>query len=93
MTCDQLKELTGDNTTLIDVRQPHEYQRARLMGAINLPLSEIENISQYVADDHTLLVYCHSGQRSEYAKTILMQKGYDVKNIGGIIHHPQCIEY
>lgn len=93
MTCDQIKEITDDSVTLIDVRTPREFNAARITGAINLPLSEIGNIKHIADNDNTLLVYCQTGKRSEYAKDILVQQGYDARNIGGIIHHLQCVEY
>ena len=94
MTCEQLKDITKNPLVkLIDVRTPQEFQQARLTGAVNLPLSDLESIDTHASINETILVYCRSGQRSEHAKNILSQRGYDVRNIGGIMHHMQCIEY
>ncbi len=75
-----------ENAALIDVRTAEEYAQGHVPGSINIPLSEIESIGEYVSDlSAPLFVYCLSGARSGRAVSYLQSEGYsNVTNIGGI---------
>jgi rhodanese-related sulfurtransferase len=60
----------------LDVRYPSEYQRDRLPGAVNIPLSEIRNAIGLLDRDREYIVYCQSGRRSSAAAFLLSQRGY-----------------
>jgi NADPH-dependent 2,4-dienoyl-CoA reductase/sulfur reductase-like enzyme/rhodanese-related sulfurtransferase len=68
---------------LLDVREPDEFERGHLAGAVNLPLSELRRRLDEVPRDRELWVYCAAGQRAYYAQRLLMQRGLDVKNLSG----------
>ncbi len=70
---------------LLDVRTREEYNERHVPGSVNLPLSELEQISY--AKTTPLFVYCHSGARSSQACRYLKQKGYQAENIGGIVSY------
>lgn len=70
---------------LLDVRTREEYNGRHVPGSVNLPLSELEQISY--AKTTPLFVYCHSGARSSQACRYLKQKGYQAENIGGIVSY------
>jgi NADPH-dependent 2,4-dienoyl-CoA reductase/sulfur reductase-like enzyme/rhodanese-related sulfurtransferase len=76
---------------IVDVRDPVEYRRGHIEGALNLPLDEIRNRSGELPRDREILVHCFVGQRSYYAARILSQMGFDVKNIGG--GYKSCLQY
>jgi rhodanese-related sulfurtransferase len=68
----------GDPVHLIDVREPVEYQTARIEGAELIPmrtvparLQEIEN----KAETGILVVYCHHGMRSLQVVSWLREQG------------------
>jgi len=71
---------------LVDVRTVEEYRQGHIPQAVNVPLSELEEIQDLVPDrKKKLFVYCYSGGRSGQACGYLKQWGYeDVTNIGGI---------
>jgi NADPH-dependent 2,4-dienoyl-CoA reductase/sulfur reductase-like enzyme/rhodanese-related sulfurtransferase len=71
------------SAVLLDVREPDEFARGHLEGAVNLPLSELRRRVGEVPRDRELWVYCAAGQRSYYAQRLLMQRGLDVKNLSG----------
>ena len=54
---------------LIDVREADEFQSGHIPGAVNQPLSAINNIR--IAKDKPLYVYCLHGSRSKKAVGIL----------------------
>lgn len=72
---------------LLDVRTKREYESGYIPGAINIPLSDIdEKIISFLPDkSQMILVYCRSGNRSREASDKLSKLGYsNVLEIGGI---------
>jgi rhodanese-related sulfurtransferase len=57
----------GEKLALIDVREPHEFQLARIAGAELVPMravpAELSRLDAQ-ADDAALIVFCHHGVRS-----------------------------
>ena len=72
---------------LLDVRTKEEYESGYIPGAINIPLSDInENVVSSLPDkSQMILVYCRSGNRSRQASDKLVNLGYaNIIEIGGI---------
>lgn len=61
---------------LIDVREPAEYKSGFIPGAVNIPLSQLEQRISDIPKDRDLLLYCRSGMRSKNAARILLKHGY-----------------
>jgi len=76
----------GDNFTLIDVREPHEYQIARIPGAKLIPLGELPKHLNELDPDAEIVMHCKSGARSQKAVDLLKANSFsNVRNmIGGI---------
>jgi sulfur-carrier protein adenylyltransferase/sulfurtransferase len=74
----------GDAFTLLDVRQPAEYEAEHLPGAKLIPLPELgARLAELDADKPTV-VYCAIGGRSRVAAQVLAAKGFrDVLNLSG----------
>jgi molybdopterin/thiamine biosynthesis adenylyltransferase/rhodanese-related sulfurtransferase len=69
---------------LIDVREPFEYEIARIDGAKLIPLGEIAERSDELEREQSIVVHCHSGQRSAQAVQLLQQRGFTkVYNLDG----------
>ncbi|OKH14070.1 molybdenum cofactor biosynthesis protein MoeB [Fischerella major NIES-592] len=94
MTVQELKQLLdsgADNFVLLDVRNPNEYEIAKIPGSVLVPLSDIENGDgvnkvRELVNGHRLIVHCKSGMRSAKALGILKQAGIDGTNVkGGIL--------
>ncbi|HKJ00569.1 MAG TPA: rhodanese-like domain-containing protein [bacterium] len=79
---------TDPKAVLVDVRTPAEFQSGHLQGAMNLELDRLEGLAAQALPnkDAHLVVYCHSGNRSSFAVTILQRMGYThlVDVTGGI---------
>ena len=72
---------------LLDVRTKGEYESGYIPGAINIPLSDIDEkiISFLPNKSQMIFVYCRSGNRSREASDKLSKLGYsNVLEIGGI---------
>ena len=74
------------NTTdaiLVDVREKDEYESGHIPGAVNVPLSAIQEAS--LPESAVLFVYCLRGSRSKKAVRKLKEMGYGhAMSIGGI---------
>jgi len=69
---------TDSNIILLDVRNAKEFSEGHLLGAINIPLSELEAKSSFLLPNkgQTIIVYCQMGGRSKKAGNILRKLGY-----------------
>lgn len=63
---------------LLDVREPHEHAFCSLPGARLIPLGELAERADELADWHEreIVVYCHHGVRSAHAIGLLRQFGF-----------------
>ena len=80
-----LRNARGD-LLLLDVRQPEEYERARIAGSLLIPLPELEDRLNEIAawKGRPVIVHCHHGPRSERACRILREHGFErVENMSG----------
>jgi adenylyltransferase/sulfurtransferase len=69
---------------LLDVREPYEYEIARIEGARLIPLGELESRTDELPRDGTIVCQCHSGMRSEHAARLLKEAGFEnVYNLAG----------
>lgn len=75
--------LHGDGVTVIDVREPHEYEEAHVSGARLIPLGEVADRAAEVPEGETVYVICAMGGRSMRAAEHLAGLGRDVVNVAG----------
>ncbi len=61
---------------LIDVREPIEYEIARIEGAELLPLSKFNEWAAALNPDEEIVVMCHHGIRSAQVCAMLMRGGF-----------------
>jgi adenylyltransferase/sulfurtransferase len=74
----------GDELTLIDVREPHEWQIAHLEQATLMPLHSVPARVSELDSSREIVLYCHHGQRSMRALEFLRQAGFrKLKNLRG----------
>ncbi|WP_018923803.1 rhodanese-like domain-containing protein [Salsuginibacillus kocurii] len=59
---------------LIDVREPREYNGGHILGARNIPMSQLKQRLNEVRKDQPVYLYCQSGARSRQAARILKKK-------------------
>jgi len=70
-------------STLLDVRDPEEYELGHAEGAINIPLGSLRERMEELSRDVEVLPYCAVGQRSYYASRALRLHGFDARNVSG----------
>jgi len=91
MTVSELKTLMDNGPqdfVLIDVRNPNEYEIARIPGSVLIPLPDIEEgkgIEQVLEllNGHRLIAHCKLGGRSAKALGILKKAGIEGINVKG----------
>ncbi len=87
MTIQTIQTDIKSGAQLIDVRTADEYNTSHIDGAINLSLQDMQSGTMpNISKDKTIYVYCHSGNRSGQATTILKAAGYKVTDLGAITH-------
>jgi rhodanese-related sulfurtransferase len=66
----------GEGLRIIDVREPIEYEIARIEGAELLPLSRFNEWAGALNPEEELVVMCHHGIRSAQVCAMLMRGGF-----------------
>nr|WP_121613952.1 rhodanese-like domain-containing protein [Mesobacillus foraminis] len=61
---------------LIDVREPNEFAGGHILGARNIPVSQLRMRMKEIRPDKPVYLYCQSGTRSGRAAQMLHRKGY-----------------
>jgi rhodanese-related sulfurtransferase len=78
---DELRHMqqSGEDFTLIDVRERDEQQKGTIPGAVSMPRGILEvNIDQITTDkDRKLVLYCGGGSRSALAALNLKKMGFN----------------
>ena len=94
MSVTDLKGLLDSESSdyvLLDVRNPNEYEIAKIPGSVLVPLSELENGAgvekvRELVNGHKLIAHCKMGGRSAKALSILKDAGIEGTNVtGGIL--------
>ena len=91
MTVVELKALIDSNANdyiLIDVRNPNEYQIAKIPNSVLIPLPDIENGAaipkiKELVNGYRLIAHCKMGGRSAKALAILKDAGIEGINVKG----------
>ena len=74
------------NLLILDVREPYEFQAARIEGSLNVPRGVLETACEYGFEEtvpelvearaRPVLVVCRSGNRSALAASVMQDMGY-----------------
>lgn len=80
------------NTTIVDVRESFETFFGKAEGAINIPLSGINNqVEEFRQMSTPIIVYCRSGNRSGKAMDFLKSKGIQEVYNGGSLSEVKAL--
>ncbi len=75
-----------ENIIVVDVRREPEFADGHIAGAVNLPLSEMNDPGSMANFDehHNLYVHCAGGYRSVIAASLLKRQGiHNLRNVAG----------
>jgi len=75
----------GDDVTFVDVRDQHEWNLFRIVGAVHIPLARVrDEAPRRLAVDRTIVLYCARGGRAATAAATLVELGFaDVLSMEG----------
>ena len=68
---------------LLDVREPVELAVEDVPGALHIPIGQLRARLAELPRDREIHVICRSGQRAYYATRILLQNGFQAKDVSG----------
>jgi glyoxylase-like metal-dependent hydrolase (beta-lactamase superfamily II)/rhodanese-related sulfurtransferase len=71
------------NAMVLDVREPEEFARAHVAGAVNIPQADLATRLDEIPRDRPVLTICQSGMRSVRSAQFLRQQGY--QNVASVV--------
>jgi rhodanese-related sulfurtransferase len=90
ITPEQVKAKLDDRRafTLLDVREPWEFQTAKIFGAKLIPMGDVPSRAHQELDpEDEIVVVCHHGVRSMNVTVWLRQQGFEkAQSMRGGIH-------
>ena len=82
--CERWPEGQREEITLLDVREPVEWQTAHVAEAVHVPMRTVPGRLDELDPQSTIVVMCHGGTRSRRVAEYLAASGYsDVFNLAG----------
>lgn len=79
-----IRNIVREKALIIDVREKHEYELSHIIGAKNIPLSELRDRTNEIPKDRPVYLHCRSAQRSYNALKALKNLGYEnIYNVSG----------
>ena len=83
---DAVRLMNNDKTVVVDTREASEFAAGHIKNAVNIPMSELKKRINELEKfkDKEVLIYCRSGNRSNYAGKLLRKDGFvSVHNLAG----------
>ncbi len=62
---------------IIDIREDKDFKAGHILGARNIPLSQLQTRYKEIRPDQAVYLYCQNGLRSGRAGQMLKRKGYN----------------
>lgn len=79
-----LQSKSGGTLTLLDVREPWEYERVHLPDCLHIPMDDLQARIAELDPQQTYVVLCHHGNRSQQVARFLQTRGFaKVINLAG----------
>ncbi|MEM3676143.1 MAG: rhodanese-like domain-containing protein [Thermoplasmataceae archaeon] len=69
--------------TVIDVRDPYEWQSGTVQGSLKIPMNELQERVGELSNDRKYAIICAHGNRSQYAATYLADLGFRAATVVG----------
>lgn len=84
----------GENLTILDVREPYEWEICHLQNAHHIPMGRVAESLDRFDREQEIIVHCKSGERSAKICQLLQENGFKkpVNLIGGILAWANEIE-
>ena len=77
ITKEQVKEMSGGNLRLVDIRTAEEYEKMHIPDAINIPAENLANELETFKPGDTIVCVCNYGkERAQKAAEIIYNAGF-----------------
>jgi rhodanese-related sulfurtransferase len=83
VSVDQVPSPLPQSVTVLDVREPVEWQHGHVEGSVHVPMMEIPERVAELPGDGQVLVVCKVGGRSARVVQYLVAQGVDAVNLDG----------
>jgi rhodanese-related sulfurtransferase len=83
VSVDEAYQMYREGTFVLDVRTPEEWNEFHAPNTTLIPLDELAARVNELPKDQPILVVCRSGNRSQAARDILLQAGFDATSMNG----------
>ena len=88
---DKIIDAQNSKLLLLDVREPFEFDIARIESSVLIPLDQLQQRINELDAQQEIVVICHHGIRSQQASNYLLYKGFTkVLNLAGGIDAWSC---
>jgi len=77
ISADDFQEKFYDHAPILDIRKKSEFVSEHVVGAINIPLNQINEYLSEFPRQQNFVLYCGSGYRSMIAASLLKQRGFN----------------
>ena len=77
------EEWQGDQASILDVREPEEWQMGHIDGSQWIPMGQLTHRWTELATHRKWIVVCRSGSRSNYVAAALREAGIEACNLEG----------
>lgn len=86
-------DVVDADTQFIDVREPAEFEGGSIEGAVNIPLSQLDDRLGELDPARPTVLLCRSGQRSGRAARHLTDNGFTtvINLTGGMLAHNEKV--
>ncbi len=86
VTAETTLEKIASGATLLDVREPDEFQNLGIQGVMNIPITRLRENIKHLDKTREIVTCSQLGSRSATAAFLLATKGYDVYALQGGIN-------
>lgn len=84
VTCAELAQALEDGSaTVIDVREPYEWERGRIAGTRHIPMDRVAAQAETIDPSKPVIFYCRLGVRSLMAAQAFHAAGLDARSMAG----------
>ena len=75
--------IADGSATVIDVREPYEWEVGRMPGTIHIPLERLASRADELDKDHPVIFQCRAGVRSLMAAQAFAAAGFQARSMAG----------
>jgi rhodanese-related sulfurtransferase len=80
---EEIEKIDNEKQLLLDVRTRMEHKANSIEKSMHIPVDELRNRLNELDRQKEIVVYCEVGYRGYIAARILVQNGYNAKNLSG----------